>query len=99
MIGYDKAPLMSWKGFELIAEPWEKLHGLPSPTIHRLGSFVPAAWEAILSGKPYPITAAITLGGNPMMWAANTRKCIRLLRVIISSYTSCRNSGSRRRRN
>ena len=27
----------------------------------------------ILSGKPYPLKAMITVASNPMMWAPNTR--------------------------
>ena len=32
-----------------------------------------AAWEAMITGKPYPIKAYITVQGNPLSWSENTK--------------------------
>jgi len=72
-IGSDRFKLMSWPGYELTAKPYEKLYGVPAPTMHRMGASPPLLWRAILTQKPYPITAMISWESNPMMWAGNTK--------------------------
>jgi anaerobic selenocysteine-containing dehydrogenase len=79
-LGREKAPLMTWSGYELTNSPWQKLHGVSQTTMHRLGGFVPALYEAILDRKPYPITAAITWGSNPLMWAPNIKRLYQALK-------------------
>ncbi|MFC1946189.1 molybdopterin-dependent oxidoreductase [Chloroflexota bacterium] len=73
-LGWEKAPLMTWPGYDMVNGPWQKRHNVSLPTMHRLGAFVPALWRAILEEKPYPVKAMIAWGGNPLMWAADTRK-------------------------
>lgn len=73
-LGKEKAPLMSWKGYELTNTPWRQRHHVNQTAMHRLGAFVPAVYDAILTRQPYPITAAITWGSNPLMWAPNIKK-------------------------
>ncbi len=79
-LGQEKAPLMTWPGYEFTNTPWYKLHGVSQTTMHRLGGFVPALYEAILSGKPYPITAVMTWGSNPLLWAPNVKKLYEALK-------------------
>jgi len=79
-LGREKAPLMTWSGYELTNAPWQKLHGVSQTTMHRLGGFVPALYESILDRKPYPITAAITWGSNPLLWAPNIKRLYQALK-------------------
>jgi thiosulfate reductase/polysulfide reductase chain A len=79
-LGWEKAPLMTWLGYEMVNRKWQQLHGVPLPTMHRLGGFVPWLWQAILKGEPYPIKAAITWGANPLMWAPNTKRVYQALK-------------------
>ena len=72
-LGVDRFKLMTWPGYELTAEPNEKFYGVPSPTIHRMGASPSMLWRAILTRQPYPITAMISWGSNPLLWAANTK--------------------------
>lgn len=72
-LGADRFKLMTWPGYELTAEPNERFYGVPSPTIHRMGASPSMLWRAILTGKPYPITAMISWGSNPLVWAGNTK--------------------------
>jgi anaerobic selenocysteine-containing dehydrogenase len=79
-IGREKAPLMTWRGYELTNGPWQKRHGVSQATMHRLGGFVPALYDAILNEKPYPVKAVITWGSNPLMWAPNVRRLYEVLK-------------------
>lgn len=79
-LGQEKAPLMTWPGYELTNTPWQKLHNVPSTTMHRIGGFVPMVYDAILTGKPYPIKASITWGSNPLLWGPNIKKLYRALK-------------------
>jgi anaerobic selenocysteine-containing dehydrogenase len=71
-LGWEKAPLMTWPGYDLTNAPWQKIHKVSQATMHRLGGYVPALWRMIMTQKPYPIKAIITWGANPLMWAPNT---------------------------
>ncbi len=79
-LGREKAPLMTWPGYDLVNGPWQKLHQVPLPTMHRLGGYVPALWQAILNEEPYPVKALITWGANPLMWAPNTKRVYQALK-------------------
>lgn len=78
-LGWEGAPLMAWPGYDLVNKPWQKLHNVSLPTMHRLGGYVPALWQAILAEEPYPVKALITWGANPLMWAPNTKKVYQAL--------------------
>jgi thiosulfate reductase/polysulfide reductase chain A len=79
-LGREQAPLMTWPGYELTNAPWQNLHGVSQTTMHRLGGYVPALYDAILSQKPYPIKALITWGSNPLMWAPNITRLYQVLK-------------------
>ena len=79
-LGQEKVRLMSWPGYDLTNTPWQKMHGVPQTTMHRVGGFVPGVYDAILTKKPYPVTAAITWGSNPLMWAPNIKKLYEALK-------------------
>ena len=72
-LGADRFKLMTWPGYELTAGPYEKFYGVPAPTMHRMGASPSMLWRAILTSKPYPITAMISWESNPIIWAGNTR--------------------------
>ena len=64
---------MTYPGYKLTSEQFTKKYGIPEPSMHRLGVTPYLVWEAILTGKPYPVKAAITWGSNPLNWAGNTK--------------------------
>ncbi len=72
-LGADRFKLMTWPGYELTAAPHEKFYGAPAPTMHRMGASPSLLWRAILTKKPYPITAMISWESNPIIWAGNTK--------------------------
>ncbi len=79
-LGQDRAPLMTWRGYGLTNAPWQERHGVSQTTMHRLGAFVPALYNAIETKKPYPIKALITWGSNPLMWAPNITRLAGVLK-------------------
>lgn len=72
-LGADRFKLMTWAGYELTAGPYEKFYGVSAPTMHRMGASPSMLWRAILTRKPYPITAMISWESNPIIWAGNTK--------------------------
>jgi len=79
-LGYDKYKLMTWDGYELTSKNFQRVHGEPESTMHRLGITPSLIWNAILKSEPYPVKAMITWGSNPMMWSANTRSTYEALK-------------------
>jgi len=79
-IGADRFRLFSYKAATLLATNTEKVWG------KRLGGFVagnaPSIYRAIISGKPYPVRAMITVSGNPMVTAANTKLIYKALKSL-----------------
>lgn len=79
-LGYDRYKLMTWAGYDLTAEHFARVYGEPESSMHRLGVTPALIWQAILSGKPYPVKAMITWGSNPLLWSANTRSTYEALK-------------------
>jgi thiosulfate reductase/polysulfide reductase chain A len=74
VIGGDRFRLMSWYSYEMTNKPYQELYGIPlAMSGHDFLSHQPTIWQAILTGKPYPIKAMITWGSNPLLNAANTK--------------------------
>ena len=73
-IGSDRFKLMTWPGYELMAPIYEQTYSTPFPqSAHNFLSVQPLIWKAILERDPYPITANITWGSNPLLNAGDTR--------------------------
>lgn len=73
-IGSNRFKFQGWPGFELILKGtlslWEKPYSIIS---NQSNAHAPTAYRAMLSGKPYPVRAAITQASNPMVTQANTK--------------------------
>jgi anaerobic selenocysteine-containing dehydrogenase len=73
-IGSDRFKLMTWPAYDIIAPLYEETYGIPFPMCaHNFLSVQPLIWKAILERDPYPITANITWGSNPLLNAADTK--------------------------
>lgn len=84
-LGADEYPFFGFPGWEMNSAANKKLpHGYVAP---------PEAWQsnlahsravmdAILTGKPYPVTAAITLANNPLLALPNTKKVFKALQAL-----------------
>ncbi len=72
-MGFDVCKLVSLNGWTMMSEYIEKVYGIPAPVTVQIQAHTTMGWRAILTGKPYPVTALIAWGSNPMAWAGNTK--------------------------
>ena len=80
-IGADRFKLMTWPGLELMAPVYEETYGVQYPqSAHCFLSVQPLIWKAILDKDPYPITANITWGSNPLLNAGDTKLVYKALK-------------------
>ncbi|MFC1943802.1 molybdopterin-dependent oxidoreductase, partial [Chloroflexota bacterium] len=79
-IGADRFRLFGWRGGELLSENNEKVWG-GITGIQRLsnGGMV---FEAIITGKPYPVRGMFTYTNNPMITIGNTKKVYKALKSL-----------------
>ena len=72
-LGSDLGRLVSLTGWSMTAEHVERVYGVPAPISYQTQGHVPLLWRSILSSHPYPITALITWGSNPLTSMGNTK--------------------------
>jgi len=80
-IGTDKFKLLSFPGYDLIMENTEKV-GVNYMRGHCCFAHAPSVYEAMLTGKPYPVRAMITLASNPMITQANVKHVYKALKSL-----------------
>jgi anaerobic selenocysteine-containing dehydrogenase len=82
-LGSDRFKFQGWPGFELILANtlpvWRKPFSILS---NQCNAHAPAVYRAMLTGKPYPVRAAITQASNPMVTQANTKLVYRALKNL-----------------
>lgn len=81
-LGADRFKLQAWPGWELLAEQYKKCygHGLPAyPLTFASPMYV---FDAIQTGKPYPVKAMIVQADNTLLMAPNTKKVYRALKAL-----------------
>jgi len=81
-LGVDRFKLMAFPGWELLSESYKKVYGRPLATYPSLVASAVHAWDAMASGKPYPVKAAISAANNPLSAWANTRKIYKALKSL-----------------
>ena len=79
-IGSDRFKLMTWPAYDIIAPLYEGTYGVPFPQTHNFLTPQPLIWKAILERDPYPITANITWGSNPLLNASDTKLIYKALK-------------------
>lgn len=80
-IGADQFKLMAWPGYDLISEGLKKV----SVEEGRWGvclAHAPSVYSAMITGKPYPVRAMITVSSNPMVTQANTKLVYKALKSL-----------------
>jgi len=82
-LGVDRFKLMCWPGYDLIQEHVKKVWG-KSCILPEIASTAtsPDMWRAMLTGKPYPVKAAISIANNPMVTSGNTRLVYKALKSL-----------------
>jgi len=81
-LGLDRFRLMAFPGWELLSEPSKKVYGRRLATYPSAVASAVHAWDAIVSGKPYPVRAAICAGNNPLTAWGNTMKIYEALKSL-----------------
>ncbi len=82
-IGADRFKLLSLPGFELVEPNVKRVWGqMCGGEIHGCYAHAPTAYRAMLTGKPYPVRAAITTSSNPLVTQANTRLVYQALKSL-----------------
>jgi anaerobic selenocysteine-containing dehydrogenase len=69
-IGIDRFRLQSLPGFDLVVEKYAKAKYARG---HLTFAHAPSVYRAMITGKPYPVRALITLASNPLLTQANTK--------------------------
>lgn len=82
-LGSDKFKLFSWSGYEVILKAVRKVWPKPGGTaIEECKAHAPTVYRAIITGKPYPIKALITVASNPLVTQANTKLVLEALKKL-----------------
>lgn len=90
-LGSDRFRLMGWLGYDLIQpyviKGWGKSFGFGRNSAQ---AHAPTLFNAVITGKPYPVRAVITLASNPMVTQANTKLVYKALKsldlYVVSDY-------------
>ena len=82
-LGSDRFRLMSWQGRDLIQPYVKKVWGQECSLawVTAIGH-APTVYRAMLTGKPYPVKATITIASNPMVTPANTKLVYKALKSL-----------------
>ncbi|MGD9807203.1 MAG: molybdopterin-dependent oxidoreductase [Deferribacterales bacterium] len=84
-LGADKYPFFGYPGWEMNSEANSKLpegYMMPPESWHSNLAHAREVMDAIVTKKPYPVTAAITLANNPMVALPNTQKVFEALKAL-----------------
>jgi len=82
-LGSDRFKLMSWPGYELISENIKRVWGRPYvASFAACIGHAPTMYRAMLTGKPYPVRALITMASNPMVTQPNTKLVYEALKSL-----------------
>ncbi len=82
-MGSDRFRLLSLPGYELVQPMAKKTWGKEfGHIIHFFAGHGPDLYRAMITGKPYPIKAMITMSSNPMVTQANTKLVYQALKKL-----------------
>jgi anaerobic selenocysteine-containing dehydrogenase len=80
LVGVDRFRLFSWEGTQLLAQSAQRVWGRVLDTM--TCAHAPMVYRAMISGKPYPIKAMMTVASNPMITQANTKLVYQALKSL-----------------
>jgi anaerobic selenocysteine-containing dehydrogenase len=82
-LGRERFRFQGWQGYDLVLENILPVWGRPHAISGVAGnSHAPTVYRTMLTGKPYPIKAAITVHSNPMVTQANTKLVYKALKSL-----------------
>jgi anaerobic selenocysteine-containing dehydrogenase/N-acetylglutamate synthase-like GNAT family acetyltransferase len=80
-LGCGLFPLQRYEGYEKMLE-LTRLHGKQLSARYMTSAHPHLAWEAMLTGQPYPIRALICMASNPLLCQADSRRVHRALKGL-----------------
>ncbi|MCB2192660.1 MAG: molybdopterin-dependent oxidoreductase [Deltaproteobacteria bacterium] len=84
-LGADKYPFFGFPGWEMNQAANHKLpagYVAPPEAWHSNLAHAREVFDAIITGEPYPVTAAITLANNPLLALPNTKRVFEALQAL-----------------
>ncbi|SEA30229.1 Anaerobic selenocysteine-containing dehydrogenase [Desulfuromusa kysingii] len=81
-LGADKFPLLTWPGYGKIAAITKQVWGKAPTAEWMCEAHPPTVWEAITTGKPYPVKGLISLATNPLNSYGDSKKVLAALRAV-----------------
>ncbi len=82
-LGADRFKLLSWEGYDLILESVLKVWGKPYQVARSAaGHHPPTTYRAMITGKPYPVRALMTIAGNPMVTTGNVKLVYKAIKSL-----------------
>ena len=80
-LGKDLFLLQRYEGYERLSRETRK-HGKELPARYLTSAHPHLAWEAMITGKPYPIRALVTMASNPLLCQADTHRVYEALKGL-----------------
>lgn len=82
-LGSERFKLISWPGRDLMQPYVKKVWGQECSLAWVTAvAHAPTVYRAMISGKPYPVRAALTIASNPMVTPGNTRLVYQALKSL-----------------
>jgi len=80
-LGVGLFPLQRHDGYEKMLRS-TMLHGKQLPARYMTSTHPHLAWQAMITGEPYPIRAMICMASNPLLCQANTKQVYQALKGL-----------------
>lgn len=80
-LGVDLFRLQRYEGYEKLTR-FTKLHNKQLPARYLTSAHPYLVWQAMITGKPYPIRSMVSMASNPLMSQANTKMVYEALRGL-----------------
>jgi thiosulfate reductase/polysulfide reductase chain A len=82
-LGSDRFRLLGWPGYDLLLEHTQKVWGKPFHLARSAAvQHFPTMIRAILTAKPYPVKAVMTIASNPLLTYSNVKLIYKALRSL-----------------
>jgi len=80
-LGQSVFRLPTYAGYETLSH-YTSLHGKKLPARYLTSAHPFLAWQAMITGKPYPIRALVVMASNPLLTQANTKMVYQALKSL-----------------
>ncbi len=81
-LGSERFKFLASTGYDMVQENVERVWGRRLARAHHSFAHAPTIFRAMLTGKPYPVRAMITLANNPLVTLPNTKLVYRAIKSL-----------------